>query len=136
LRERRGSGRVRATSHRRPECHAAVLSSPCCCAGLCAAQAAEYTSTRATPTPASKSTTSAFRPSAACSTRAAALEFDPRQAGRIDITIDTASLDTGFALRDEVCAATLVQRQGLPDILFRSQSLVFTDNQLSAVEGR
>lgn len=65
------------------------------------------------------------------------VEFDPdAKTGRIDITIDTASLDTGFALRDEVLRSdTWFNAKDFPKILFRSQSLVFTDNQLSAVEG-
>ena len=65
------------------------------------------------------------------------VEFDPdAKTGRIDITIDTASLDTGFALRDEILRSdTWFNAKDFPKILFRSQSLVFTDNQLSAVEG-
>jgi len=65
------------------------------------------------------------------------VEFDPdAKTGRIDITIDTASLDTGFALRDEVLRSdTWFNAKDFPKILFRSRSLVFTDHTLSAVEG-
>ena len=65
------------------------------------------------------------------------IEFDPeQQSGRIDIRIDAASLDTGFALRDDVLRGEeWFDTQAFPDILFRSQKLVFSGDQLSAVEG-
>lgn len=65
------------------------------------------------------------------------VEFDPEgKAGRIDITIDAASLDTGFALRDDVLRGEdWFKVKAFPSILFRSQKLVFTDGKLSAVEG-
>ncbi len=66
------------------------------------------------------------------------IEFDPElQAGRIDIRIDAASLDTGFALRDDVLRGEeWFDTKAFPDILFRSDKLLFTDNKLSAVEGK
>ncbi len=65
------------------------------------------------------------------------IEFDPeQQSGRIDIRIDAASLDTGFARRDDVLRGEeWFDTQAFPDILFRSQKLVFSGDQLSAVEG-
>ena len=66
------------------------------------------------------------------------IEFDPEQpSGRIDIRIDAASLDTGFALRDDVLRGEeWFDTKAFPDILFRSDKLLFTDNKLSAVEGK
>ena len=65
------------------------------------------------------------------------IEFDPeQQAGRIDIRIDAASLETGFALRDEVLRGEdWFDTKAFPDMLFRSQKLVFAGDKLSAVEG-
>lgn len=65
------------------------------------------------------------------------IEFDPEaRTGRIDITIDAASLDTGLALRDKVLRGEgWFNVKDFPYILFRSQKLVFSDDQLSAVEG-
>lgn len=65
------------------------------------------------------------------------VEFDPEgRTGRIDIRIDAASLDTGFDLRDDVLRGdSWFNVQAFPDILFRSQKLVFTEDRLSAVEG-
>jgi len=65
------------------------------------------------------------------------IEFDPvQQSGRIDIRIDAASLDTGFALRDDVLRGDAwFDTQSFPDILFRSDKLIFRDDTLSAVDG-
>jgi polyisoprenoid-binding protein YceI len=65
------------------------------------------------------------------------IEFDPeQQAGRIDIRIDAASVDTGFALRDDVLRGEeWFDTHSFPDILFHSQKLVFAGDKLSAVEG-
>jgi polyisoprenoid-binding protein YceI len=65
------------------------------------------------------------------------VEFDPEgKTGRIDIRIDAASLDTGFDLRDDVLRGDgWFNVKAFPDILFRSQKLVFTEERLSAVEG-
>ena len=65
------------------------------------------------------------------------IEFDPEQrTGRIDIRIDAASLDTGFALRDDVLRGEdWFDSKAFPDILFRSDKLVFTGDTLSAVDG-
>ena len=65
------------------------------------------------------------------------IEFDPEQrSGRIDIRIDAASLDTGFALRDDVLRGEdWFDSKAFPDILFRSDKLVFTGDTLSAVDG-
>lgn len=58
------------------------------------------------------------------------------RAGSIDISIETASLDTGFALRDEVLrGAAWFNAQDFPYILFRSQSFVFNEQQPVGVEG-
>lgn len=65
------------------------------------------------------------------------VEFDPEgKVGRIDIRIDAASLDTGFDLRDDVLRGDgWFNVKAFPDILFRSQKLIFTEERLSAVEG-
>jgi polyisoprenoid-binding protein YceI len=65
------------------------------------------------------------------------VEFDPdEKAGRIDISIETASLDTGFELRDNVLRGeSWFNAKDFPYIFFRSQKLIFTDEKLSAVEG-
>ena len=69
--------------------------------------------------------------------RSGSIEFDPgQQSGRIDIRIDAASLDTGFALRDDVLRGEeWFDTKAFPDILFRSDKLVFAGDRLSAVEG-
>jgi len=65
------------------------------------------------------------------------VEFDPEEkTGRIDISIETASLDTGFELRDNVLRGeSWFNAKDFPYIFFRSQKLIFTDETLSAVEG-
>ena len=65
------------------------------------------------------------------------VEFDPEgKTGRIDITIDAASLDTGFALRDDVLRGdSWFKVKDFPNILFRSQKFVFAADKLSAVDG-
>lgn len=65
------------------------------------------------------------------------VEFDPDgKTGRIDIRIEAASLNTGFDLRDDVLRGDgWFNVKAFPDILFRSQKLVFTEDRLSAVEG-
>ncbi|WP_295006344.1 YceI family protein [uncultured Dechloromonas sp.] len=65
------------------------------------------------------------------------IEFDPEQRnGRIDIRIDAASLDTGLPLRDDVLRGEeWFNTKAYPDILFRSEKLLFTDDKLSAVDG-
>ena len=65
------------------------------------------------------------------------IDFDSEaRSGRIDIRIDAASLDTGFDLRDEVLRGeSWFNTKVFPDILFRSQKLVFDQDKLVAVEG-
>lgn len=65
------------------------------------------------------------------------VEFDTAEkAGRIDITIDVASLDTGFTKRDDILRGDdWFKAKDFPAIIFRSQKLVFTDEKLSAVDG-
>ncbi|MBS1143190.1 MAG: polyisoprenoid-binding protein [Proteobacteria bacterium] len=65
------------------------------------------------------------------------VEFDPAaKTGRIDISIETASLDTGFELRDNVLRGDdWFKAKDYPYIFFRSQKLIFTDDKLSAVDG-
>ncbi len=56
--------------------------------------------------------------------------------GSIDIRIDAASLDTGFALRDEVLRGEQwFNVASFPDLLFRSQRFVFDGARPVAVEG-
>lgn len=56
--------------------------------------------------------------------------------GSIDIRIDAASLDTGFALRDEVLRGEQwFNVASFPDLLFRSQRFVFDGVRPVAVEG-
>jgi polyisoprenoid-binding protein YceI len=65
------------------------------------------------------------------------VEFEPdEKAGRIDISIETASLDTGFELRDNVLRGdSWFNAKDYPYIFFRSQKLIFNEEKLSAVEG-
>ena len=65
------------------------------------------------------------------------VEFDPAgKTGGIDISIETASLDTGFELRDNVLRGDdWFKAKDFPAIIFRSQKLVFNEDKLSAVEG-
>lgn len=65
------------------------------------------------------------------------VEFNPEdKTGRIDISIETASLDTGFELRDDVLRGEdWFKAKDFPYIFFRSQKLIFTDDKLSAVVG-
>ena len=64
------------------------------------------------------------------------LEAFQRDHPDIDIRIDAASLDTGFALRDDVLRGEdWFDSKAFPDILFRSDKLVFTGDTLSAVDG-
>lgn len=66
------------------------------------------------------------------------IEFDAEaRRGSIDITIDTASIDTGFEPRDEVLRSdTWFNVQDFPNALFRSQHFIFDQEKLVAVEGR
>ena len=66
------------------------------------------------------------------------VDFDPEaKTGRVDIRIDVASLDTGMAKRDEILLGeNWFKAKDFPDILFRSDKLVFTDDKLTAVEGQ
>jgi len=65
------------------------------------------------------------------------IQFDDEvPSGSIDISIESASLDTGFDLRDEVLRGESWFNAGsFPYILFRSQSFVFNDKQPVAVHG-
>ena len=66
------------------------------------------------------------------------VDFDPEaKSGRIDIRITVASLDTGMAKRDEILLGeNWFKAKDFPDILFRSDQLLFTDDKLTAVEGK
>lgn len=65
------------------------------------------------------------------------VEFDPEaKRGQIDIRIASASLDTGLEIRDDVLRGNgWFKVRDYPDILFRSQRLVFEGERLAAVEG-
>ncbi|TXT32138.1 MAG: YceI [Rhodocyclaceae bacterium] len=65
------------------------------------------------------------------------VEFNPEEkTGRIDISIEAASLDTGFELRDDVLRGDdWFKAKDFPYIFFRSQKLIFTEEKLSAVDG-
>ena len=65
------------------------------------------------------------------------IDFDSEaRSGRIDIRIDANSLDTGFDLRDEVLRGeSWFNTKVFPDILFRSQKMIFDQEKLVAVEG-
>jgi polyisoprenoid-binding protein YceI len=65
------------------------------------------------------------------------IDFDSNaRSGRIEIRIDAASLDTGFDLRDEVLRGeSWFNTKAFPDILFRSQKMIFEQDKLVAVEG-
>ncbi|PKO35117.1 MAG: polyisoprenoid-binding protein [Betaproteobacteria bacterium HGW-Betaproteobacteria-7] len=66
------------------------------------------------------------------------IDFDPEaKTGRVDIRIAVASLDTGMAKRDEILRGeNWFKAKDFPDILFRSEKLEFTDDKLTAVEGK
>ncbi|MCG2575404.1 YceI family protein [Dechloromonas sp. XY25] len=66
------------------------------------------------------------------------VEFDPEaKTGRVDIRIAVASLDTGMAKRDEILLGeNWFRAKDFPDLLFRSDKLVFTGDKLTAVEGK
>lgn len=65
------------------------------------------------------------------------IAFDPAtQQGSLDIRIDAASLDTGLDLRDDILRGENWFKTGdFPDILFRSQNMVFAGDRLQAVDG-
>lgn len=65
------------------------------------------------------------------------IEYDPEtRSGKIDIRIAADSIDTGFKPRDDVLrGADWFNASDFPDILFRSQRLIFNENSLNAVEG-
>lgn len=65
------------------------------------------------------------------------VQFDlEARSGNIDIRIDAASLDTGFALRDDVLRGeSWFNVRDFPDILFRGQHFVFEQDRPVAVEG-
>ena len=65
------------------------------------------------------------------------INFDPdSQSGDIYIRIDAASLDTGLVARDDVLRGDdWFKVESFPDILFRSQRLLFDGERLVAVEG-
>ena len=86
--------------------------------------------TPATLTPVSKSITSASRPSAASSPPhpAASNTISETRSGKIDIRIAADSIDTGFKPRDDVLrSADWFNVSDFPDILFRSQHLIFNE---------
>lgn len=65
------------------------------------------------------------------------IEYDlETRSGKIDIRIAADSIDTGFKPRDDVLrSADWFNASDFPDILFRSQRLIFNENSLNAVEG-
>ena len=65
------------------------------------------------------------------------ITFDPEaRRGNIEIRIDAASLATGLDLRDEVLRGeSWFNVKNFPDILFRSQQLIFEQEKLVAVDG-
>ena len=73
---------------------------------------------------------------------AGSVQFDHEtQSGNIDITIDAASLNTGFDLRDDILRGeSWFNVAAFPHILFRSQRFIFDQENLDqnkpvAVEG-
>lgn len=65
------------------------------------------------------------------------ISFDEEaRRGSIDISIESASLDTGFELRDEVLRGEAwFNATAYPSILFRAHSFVFEDGRPVAVDG-
>ena len=65
------------------------------------------------------------------------LSFDPAaSAGEVSIRIDAASIETGLELRDEVLRGPdWFDVKNNPDILFRSQRMLFDGDRLVAIEG-
>lgn len=66
------------------------------------------------------------------------IEFDSAaRSGKIDITIDASSLDSGLALRDDVLRGEhWFNVAAFPAIIFRSEQLIFDQDKLIAVDGR
>jgi polyisoprenoid-binding protein YceI len=66
------------------------------------------------------------------------IEFDAEaRRGSVDITIDTASIDTGFELRDEVLRGDAwLKVEDFPHALFRSEHFIFDEEKLIGLEGR
>lgn len=65
------------------------------------------------------------------------VEIDPTaQTGRIEIQVQTASLDTGHAARDEILkGSSWFDTAQFPTMTYHSQRFLFTGSQLTAVEG-
>lgn len=63
--------------------------------------------------------------------------FDPvAQQGSLDIRIDAASLDTGLDLRDDILRGeNWFKVRDFPDILYRSQNMIFAGDKPQAVDG-
>jgi polyisoprenoid-binding protein YceI len=63
--------------------------------------------------------------------------FDPlAQQGSLDIRIDAASLDTGLDLRDDILRGeNWFKVSDFPDILYRSQNMIFAGDKPQAVDG-
>jgi polyisoprenoid-binding protein YceI len=58
------------------------------------------------------------------------------QTGRMEIHINAASLDTGLDKRDEVLKGNdWFQVQRYPELIYRSEKIIFENNQAVAVEG-
>lgn len=68
---------------------------------------------------------------------AGTIELDQMaQTGRIEVRVQTASLDSGHAKRDEILkGADWFDVERFPDMTYRSQRLIFNGTQLVAVEG-
>lgn len=65
------------------------------------------------------------------------ISFDPEsKQGEIDISIASASIDTGLELRDKVLRGDgWFKVNDFPNILFRSRQLIFDGERLVAVDG-
>lgn len=65
------------------------------------------------------------------------IAFDPAaQQGALEIRIDAASLDTGLTARDDILRGeNWFNVRDFPDILFRSQNMIFAGDQPQAVDG-
>jgi polyisoprenoid-binding protein YceI len=65
------------------------------------------------------------------------IELDQiKQTGKLDITIETASLDTGHALRDRILLGPdWFDSERFPVILYRASQLSFVGDRLVAVDG-
>jgi hypothetical protein len=96
------------------------------------------TSMAPTPSRASRTATSASRPSSAISTRRPARSYStrPPRPATVDIEIDTKSVDTGYATFNEhIQGEDFLDTAKYPTATFKSTKVVFEGDKPVAIEG-